>query len=115
MSTLLKVGDSVQVIAGGNKTTRPNKGKVGKLLSFHGANDEKVLVEGVNFSTFHRKASNMNETGGKISKEAPIHISNVLYYAEKLKRPVKLSVKKLEDGTKVRGYRDPKTKEFTQI
>ena len=109
----IKTGDTVMVIAGGNSKKRPNKGKTGKVLRFVGT--ERVVVEGLNLTSRYEKATPTAEAKGKVMAEASIHISNVMYFAEKLKRPVRLHAKKLGDGTKVRGYLDPKTKEFEQI
>jgi large subunit ribosomal protein L24 len=109
----LRKGDLVMVIAGGNAKTRPNKGKTGKILRFVG--DERVVVEGLNFVTRHQKPLGPNKPGGKIPREAPIHVSNVMFYAEKIKRPVRLKHKALADGRKVRGYVDPASKEFVQV
>ena len=108
----LKRGDTVMVIAGGNNQTRPNKGKTGKILRFVG---ERAIVEGLNFVSRHQRQSGPNKPSGKVPKEAPIHVSNLMFYAEKLKRPVRIKHKTLSDGTKVRGYLDPKSKEFVQI
>ena len=111
----LRKGDMVMVIAGGNKNTSPNKGKVGKILGFAGKAHSRVLVEGVNFVTRHQRQTAPGRPSGIIKKEAPIHISNVMYYVEKLKKPVRLRHSFLDDGTKVRGYLDPETKSFVQI
>lgn len=111
----LKKGDMVMVIAGGNKSKRPNKGKVGKILRFVGKKRDRVVVEGVNVMIRHQRATGPNKPSGKISKEMSIHISNVMFYVEKAKKPVRLKSNRLADGTKVRGYTDPKTKEFVQI
>jgi large subunit ribosomal protein L24 len=109
----LRKGDLVMVIAGGNSQKRPNKGKTGKILSFVGP--ERAIVEGVNFVTRHQRQTGPNKPAGKIVKEASIHVSNLMYYVEKLKRPVRLKHKTLDDGKKVRGYFDAKKKEFVQI
>ena len=111
----IKRGDTVMVVAGGNKTTKPNKGKTGKVLRVEGECGERVIVEGVNLMTRHQRAKGPEKPAGKIVKEAPLHISNVMYFAEKISKPVKLKVKLLEDGRKVRGYINPETKEFVQI
>lgn len=113
VNTTLKKGDTVMVIAGGNKNKRANKGKIGKILKFVG--DERVIVEGINLVTKHKKARQQNETSSKIQTEGSIHISNVMLYVEKLKKPVRVKSGFLEDGSKVRGYTDPVTKAFTQI
>ena len=109
----LKRGDLVMVISGGNEKKRPNKGKTGKIRRFVG--DDRVVVEGLNFVTRHQRQAGPNKPAGKIPRESPIHVSNVMFYAEKLKRPVRIKHKVLADGRKVRGYNDPKTREFVQI
>lgn len=111
----LKKGDQVMVIAGGHDKKRPNKGKIGKILRFAGTNGDRVVVEGVNFVTRHVRATRPEDKAGKIQREGSIHISNVMFYAEKIKQPVRLKSKLLADGKKVRGYLDPKTKEFVQV
>lgn len=112
---LLKKGDPVMVIAGGNKNKRPNKGKVGRIKGFAGKKLDRVIVEGVNLVTRHQKQLSPEKPAGKIEKESPIHLSNVMYYVEKLKKPVRLKYTHLEDGKKVRGYLHPESKEFVQI
>lgn len=111
----LKVGDVVMIVAGGNKKKRPLKGKTGKILRFVGSERNRVIVEGLNHSIHHERDRSATEKGGKIQKESAISISNVMYYVEKLKAPVKLTTQVLKDGKKVRGYIDPKSKQFTQI
>ena len=62
-----KKNDQVIVIAGSSK------GKLGKIVYIKG---EKVLVEGVNLATVHKKPT--QQDAGKIVKiEKPIHISNI--------------------------------------
>ena len=111
--TDLRKGDLVMVIAGGNKKKRPNKGKVGKIVRFVGS--DRVVVEGVNLITRHQRQTGPNQPGGKIQKEAALHISNVMFYAEKFKRPVRLKHKTLENGSRVRGYLNPESKQFEEI
>jgi len=111
----LRKGDPVMVIAGGNKQKRPLKGQVGKILGFRGKDKSRVLIEGVNMHTKHQRQTAPGRSAGKIQKESAVHISNVMYYVEKLKKPVRLRHSFLQDGKKVRGYRDPETKEFVQI
>jgi large subunit ribosomal protein L24 len=111
----LKKGDVVMVISGGNRHKRPIQGRVGRILSFAGERRDRVVVEGLNLFTRHKKQSAPGKSSGKIQKEGSIHISNVMYYVEKIKKPVRLCHRFLEDGTKVRGYVDPTSKEFVQI
>jgi large subunit ribosomal protein L24 len=67
----IKKGDTVKVIAGGNK------GKTGTVMQVL-RKDDRVLVESVNIVTKHVKPSPTNPQGGIEKKEAPIHISNVM-------------------------------------
>ena len=114
LKTNLRVGDPVMVISGGNKTSRQVKGEVGKIKSFI-PKKQRVVVEGVNMIKRHKRAMSNTEAGGIIEKEAGVHISNVMFYSDELKRPVRISYKTLDDGRKVRGYRNPETDKFEQI
>ena len=67
----IKKGDLVKVIAG------KDKDKEGKVLSVDQKN-ARVVVEGVNMVTKHAKPSAANQNGGIVTKEAPLHISNVM-------------------------------------
>jgi large subunit ribosomal protein L24 len=111
----LKKGDSVVVISGGNEKRRVLKGKIGKIVKFVGENKDRVLLDGVNVVTRHTKATAPNRPQGKVPKEAPIHVSNLMYYVEKYKKGVRIKHRVLEDGRKVRGYLNPESKEFVQI
>lgn len=90
----IRVGDKVEVIAG------KDKGKQGEVLQvLH--KEERVIVEGVNVMTKHIKPSQQDPEGGIITKEAPIHVSNVAYYDEKAKATSKIGYT-FVDGRKVR-------------
>ena len=67
----IKKGDTVKVIAG------KDKGKDGKVLAVN-VKDNTVVVENVNMVTKHAKPSAANQNGGIVTKEAPLHISNVM-------------------------------------
>lgn len=115
INTSLRAGDPVMVIAGGNsKKGKELAGKTGKILKLL-PKSNRVIVEGLNTIKRHKRATTMNDSSGVIEKEGSVHISNVMYYAESLNKPVRLKSKLLEDGRKVRGYLNPKTKEFEQI
>ena len=113
--TFLKKGDPVMVIAGGNKKKRPIKGQVSKVKAIVGSRGERVILDGLNIFVRHKRAQGPGQEGGKISIEKSVHISNVMYYVEKLKRPVRLVKDVAGDGKRVRGYRDPETKKFVQL
>ncbi len=66
----VKVGDKVKILAG------KDKGKEGTVTVTLKKKD-KVVVSGINIVKKHMKPSAMNETGGIVSVEAPIHVSNV--------------------------------------
>ncbi len=68
----LKRGDKVLVIAG------KDKNKSGKILVVD-RKKNRVIVEGVNMITKHTKPNRLNQAGGIIQTEAPIHVSNVMY------------------------------------
>ncbi len=90
----IKKGDQVIVITGKDKG---KKGEVIKLI----ADEARVIVSGVNVVKKHQKPSGM-QAGGIISKEAPIHISNVMHADPKTGKPVRVGVKVLKDGEKTR-------------
>ncbi len=66
----VRVGDKVRILAG------KDRGKEGKVILTLKKKD-KVVVEGINIVKKHMKPNAMNETGGILSVEAPIHVSNV--------------------------------------
>ena len=115
ISTSLKVGDTVMIIAGGSGEKRQNVGKTGVIKAFSGEKRERVVVTGLNLMTKHKRQTTMQDKAEKVMIEAPVHISNVMFYVEKIKAPVRLKNKVLEDGKKVRGYADKKSGEFVQV
>jgi large subunit ribosomal protein L24 len=90
----IKKGDRVVVLAGKDKG---KKGEVLKVLP----KDERVIVNGVNMIKRHQKQSAAQE-GGIISKEAPIHVSNLSLEDPKDGSPTRVGYKTLDDGRKVR-------------
>ena len=90
----LRVGDTVQVIAGSDK------GKTSEVIQIL-RKENRVIVEGVNMVTKHIKPSQVDPEGGIVTREAPIHVSNVAYYDSKAKKPVKIGYS-IEDGEKIR-------------
>ena len=87
--------DSVVVVAGKQKGTR------GKVLAVYPGAD-KVLVEGVNVRTKHIKPSQQNPQGGRVQKEYPVHLSNVMLADPQDGKPTRVRIKTLEDGRRVR-------------
>ncbi len=93
MQSPLKTGDEVIVISG------KEKGKTGKISSVV-TKTNRVVVEGVNMVKRHMKASMVSEAG-VVSKEAPIHASNVMLKDPETGKPTRVG-HKIENGKKVR-------------
>jgi large subunit ribosomal protein L24 len=90
----IRKGDEVIV-----KTGR-SKGQRGHVLRVVG---DKLLVENVNMVKKHQKPNPaMNQGGGIVEKESPIHQSNVALYNPGTGKGDRVSFKTLEDGRKVR-------------
>jgi len=70
MAQRIKKGDTVVLIAGADKG---RTGQVKRVL----VKDDRVIVEGINRVWKHVKPSQRFPQGGRIQKEAPVHISNV--------------------------------------
>jgi len=94
----VKKGDDVIVIAG------KDKGRRGTVLRL--ADDDRVLVEGINLVKRHTKPNpNRGESGGIIEREAPIHISNIMLYNPATEKGDRVGFRVLEDGRKVRYFK----------
>lgn len=92
----IKKGDTVIVLTGTNKGS---KGKVIKALP----DSNKVVVEGVNLVTKHKKPRGQYDTGGIIKKEAPIDASNVMLICPECGKPTKTGKKQIMvDGKAVK-------------
>ena len=94
MAAKIKKGDTVVVIAG------RDKGRSGEVIEMR-RDDGRALVRGVNIVKRHTKQTAQSE-GGIISKEAPIHVSNLAVADPKDGKPTRVGFKVLEDGRKVR-------------
>jgi large subunit ribosomal protein L24 len=93
----VKKGDTVVVIAG------KDKGAKGKVIAAYPRQD-KVLVEGVNRVKKHTRISTTQrgaKTGGIVTQEAPIHVSNVAVLDSDGK-PTRVGYRIDENGQKVR-------------
>jgi large subunit ribosomal protein L24 len=71
MARHIKTGDTVMV------TTGADKGKTGRVLRVI-TDKNRVVVEGINRVWKHVRPSQRNPQGGRIQKDAPIHLSNVM-------------------------------------
>ncbi len=86
----IKKGDTVKVIAG------KEKGKSGKVLRVE-PEKERVVVERLNMVKRHRRPTPQNPQG-MLEREAPMHISNVMYYCSRCGEGVRLGIKRVESG-----------------
>lgn len=94
----IRKGDSVTVIAG------RDKGKQGTVLRVVPSN--RLLVEGVNLVTHYVKRDPQRNVQGALQRrEAPIDISNVMLVNPATGKGEKVGVKVLEDGSRVRWFR----------
>ena len=97
MAARIKKGDTVVVIAG------RDKGRSGEVIEVR-RDENRALVRGINMVKRHQKQSATAE-GGIISKEAPIHLSNVALADPKDGKPTRVGFKivgKGDDRRKVR-------------
>lgn len=92
----IKKGDEVIVMVG------KDKGRRGTVLSVS-RGGEMLLIEGINTVKKHVKADpNNKDRGGIIIKSLPIHRSNVMLYDQGSGKGVRVGIRILEDGRKVR-------------
>ncbi|WP_018682822.1 50S ribosomal protein L24 [Actinokineospora enzanensis] len=92
----VKKGDTVVVISG------KDKGAKGKVIQAY-PETNKVLVEGVNRIKKHTRVTQTQrgaQSGGIVTQEAPIHVSNVMLVVDG--KAVRVGYKVDEDGRKVR-------------
>ena len=94
MAMKIKKGDQVIVITG------RDKGKTGEVTKAM-PKESKVLVSGINLVKRHTKPTQEN-ADGIISKEAPIHVSNVALIDPKSGKATRVGIKVEKDGSKVR-------------
>lgn len=93
MAKHVRKGDTVVI------TTGSHKGKVGEILRVIPDKDQ-VIIKGLNLRTKHLKPTRISPQGGIITKEAPIHISNVSPAVDG--KPSRVRFEKRTDGSKVR-------------
>jgi large subunit ribosomal protein L24 len=89
----LKKGDTVVVIAG------KDKGTEGEIVHVFPA-ENKVIVNGVNRVKKHSKPNRVNQQGGIIDRDLPVHASNVMLVHKG--KPTRVGYRLNGDGTKAR-------------
>ncbi len=80
--------------------TGRDKGKSGEVIQVLPA-DNKALVRGINMVRRHQKQTQSQEAG-IVSKEAPIHLSNIALADPKDGKATRVGFKVQDDGAKVR-------------
>ena len=96
-SMKVKKGDTVQVISG------PDRGAKGKVIAAY-PKEQRVLVEGVNRIKKHTRVSTTQrgaQSGGIVTQEAPIHVSNVMV-VDSDGKPTRVGARVEDTGQKVR-------------
>jgi large subunit ribosomal protein L24 len=91
----IKKNDTVVVIAGNDKSAR---GRVKKVFPESG----RVIVEGINFIKRHTRPRKQGDKSGILEMEAPVHHSNLMVVCSKCNKGVRLGMRILADGHKVR-------------
>ena len=97
MAMKVKKGDTVLVIAG------KDKGAKGKVIQAYPTRD-RVLVEGVNRIKKHTRVTQTQrgaQSGGIVTQEAPIHVSNVMV-VDADGKPTRVGKKTTDEGKRVR-------------
>lgn len=91
----LKLNDEVVVLSG------KNKGKIGKIKSINDKTN-MIMVEGVNIKIKAIRPTQENNQGGLTQVERPLHRSKVSCICPKTKKPTRVGIKIMADGSKVR-------------
>ena len=94
MAAKIRKGDKVVLLTG------RDKGRTGEVVEVR-PDDNRVLVRGINMVKRHQKQSAQQE-GGIISKEAPVHLSNIAFVDPKDGKPTRVGFKVQNDGKRVR-------------
>ena len=103
MAAKIKKGDTVIVIAG------RDKGRSGEVIEVR-RDEERALVRGINMVKRHQRQAATQE-GGIISKEAPIHLSNIALADPKDSKPTRVGFKIIGRATIARRCGSPSVRE----
>ena len=91
----LKRNDLVVVISG------DEAGEQGRIMRVDEENG-RVLVQGLNLRYKHMRRSQKQPRGGRVQKEAPIHVSNVVLVDPKTNQPTRVGFRFDKQGRKIR-------------
>ena len=101
MTARIRKGDVVAVVAGDDKGKR---GRVLRVLP----EANRVVIEGINFVHKHLRKSQQNPQGGRVKREAAVHVSNVMPIDPSTDKPTRVSSAEV-DGRRVRAARRSRT------
>ena len=91
----IRKGDTVQVIKGKD---RGKKGRIVKLWT----EQERAFVEGINMVKKHKRKTRQDQQGGIVSIEAPISVSNIMFFCKHCNRSSRMGFKIMPDNSKAR-------------
>ena|SRR5947209_484626 len=89
----IRTDDLVQVMTG------DDRGKRGRVLRVD-RKAGKVVVKGINLVYKHLRRSQNSPQGGRLSKEMPVDVSNVMLVDPQTNQPTRVGVRYLDDGSK---------------
>ena len=90
--TKIRRNDTVKVLAG------KDRGKTGKVLRVF-PEENRVLVEGINFIKRHTRQTKQEQKGGIVQKESPVQISNLILICKHCNKPTRVEMKIMSDGS----------------
>ena len=91
----IKKEDKVKVLTG------KDKGKIGKVLKVL-RKKNRAVVENINVAKIHQRPTQANPQGGIVDKPMPVDCSNLMIMCNSCVKPVRVGIKQLEDGKRVR-------------
>jgi len=91
----IKKNDMVYVLTG------RDAGKTGKVFRLY-SKKGVALVEGINYVKKHARKTKQDQQGGIVHKESPVHLSSIALHCKTCKKPSRIGVNVLADGTRSR-------------
>ncbi|HEY9077807.1 MAG TPA: 50S ribosomal protein L24 [Anaerolineaceae bacterium] len=95
MKVKIRKGDTVEVISGRSE----DKGKRGEVIRVE-PEESRVVVQGVNIRTKHQRqvqAQGRTITPGRVKRESPLHLSNVMLVCPKCNKPTRVGLQRSDD------------------
>ena len=92
---LIRTGDTVEVVTGADRGTQSRVIRIDRAKKM-------ALVENVNRVYKHVRRSQKHPQGGRLSKEMPVQLSNLMYLCESCSSKTRLGARYTEEGAKER-------------